>query len=378
MENSINALPKFIPRDSGGLSTAVRGSPIPTGLCNKAQGCEERATLGSRPQEAQPQRGCATYLPPGHNPVGVLACEPDSQGSSCLATLGFEPESLWDSPLESRNRSTNGIMFNRIRRALLIIPVFVFAVASLLGAGPASAAPAAAGLFARTNLVAWCIVPFDTKKRGPEERGQMLEKLGIKKLAYDWRAEHIPTFDAEVAAMKRHGVDMTAWWFPGALNAEAQAILDCIKRNDIHPQLWVMLEGGPHLRLDKAFEATPEAQAAHVERMVAGVKPIAAEAAKLGCQVALYNHGGWFGIPENQIQIVERLKRDGITNVGMVYTQHHGHGEIDRFAELLPRMKPHLLALTLNGMIKDGDLPRTRTRHPRRWARAIKTSGFCA
>jgi len=215
---------------------------------------------------------------------------------------------------------------------------------------------ATADIFARSNLVAWCIVPFDANKRGPEERGEMLERLGITKLAYDWRAEHIPTFDTEVAAMKRHGIEMTAWWFPAALNSEAQAILDCIKRNDIHPQLWVMLEGGPHLRLDKAFESTPAAQSAHVERMVAAAKPIAAEAAKLGCKVALYNHGGWFGIPENQIQIIKRLKEDGIDNVGMVYTQHHGHGEIDRFDQLFAKMKPYLLVITLNGMIKDGDL----------------------
>jgi sugar phosphate isomerase/epimerase len=211
-------------------------------------------------------------------------------------------------------------------------------------------------LFARSNLLAWCIVPFDAKKRGPEARGEMLEQLGIKKLAYDWRAEHIPTFDAEVAAMKRHGVEMTAWWFPGGLNAEARAILECIKRNDIHPQLWMMLDGGEHLRLDRAFEKTPEAQVARIQRMVAAAKPIAAEAAKLGCPVALYNHGGWFGVPENQIEIIKRLKQDGVSNVGMVYTQHHGHGEIDRFAELFPKMQPHLLAITLNGMIKDGDL----------------------
>src|SRR5262245_58511281 len=117
-----------------------------------------------------------------------------------------------------------------------------------------------------------------------------------------------------------------------------------------------MLEGGAHLRLDKAFESTPAAQTAHVERLVARAKPIAAEAAKLGCKVALYNHGGWFGVPENQISIIERLKKDGIDNVGMVYTQHHGHGEMDRFANLFPRMKPHLLAVSLNGMFTDGDL----------------------
>jgi hypothetical protein len=40
-------------------------------------------------------------------------------------------------------------------------------------------------LFARDNLIAWCIVPFDSKARGPEERAAMLEKLGFKHFAYD-------------------------------------------------------------------------------------------------------------------------------------------------------------------------------------------------
>src|SRR6266478_3603699 len=36
----------------------ICGSPIPKGLCNKAQGCDERATLGVGPNGVQPQRGC--------------------------------------------------------------------------------------------------------------------------------------------------------------------------------------------------------------------------------------------------------------------------------------------------------------------------------
>ena len=80
---------------------------------------------------------------------------------------------------------------------------------------PVTAAdPATDDLFARKNLVAWCIVPFDSKKREPEERAAMLEKLGFTKFAYDYRAEHIPTFDAEIEALKRHHVELTAWWFP--------------------------------------------------------------------------------------------------------------------------------------------------------------------
>ena len=40
----------------------------------------------------------------------------------------------------------------------------------------------------------------------------MLERLGFRHFAYDWRAEHIPTFDAEVEALKRHGVALDAFW----------------------------------------------------------------------------------------------------------------------------------------------------------------------
>ncbi|MFM8401637.1 MAG: hypothetical protein ACKOAH_27755, partial [Pirellula sp.] len=46
-------------------------------------------------------------------------------------------------------------------------------------------------MFKEQNLVAWCIVPFDSQKRNPEQRAQMLDQLGIKRLAYDYRAEHV-------------------------------------------------------------------------------------------------------------------------------------------------------------------------------------------
>ena len=101
------------------------------------------------------------------------------------------------------------------------------------------------GIFAPENLVAWCIVPFDTKTRGPEERAKMLDRLGIKRLAYDYRGEHIPTFDDEVETMRKHGIEFTAWWFPTVLNEEGEKILQVIKRHKITPQLWVTGGGGP-------------------------------------------------------------------------------------------------------------------------------------
>src|SRR5262249_19826128 len=82
------------------------------------------------------------------------------------------------------------------------------------------------------------------------------------------------------------------------------------------------------------------------------LRPIALEADKIGCTIGLYNHGGWFGEPENQIAIIERLKLPGM---GIVYNLHHGHDHLDRFSDLLRKMKPHLLALNLNGMVQKGD-----------------------
>lgn len=195
--------------------------------------------------------------------------------------------------------------------------------------------------FAPENLVAWCIVPFDAKKRGPAERVETLQKLGFKKYAYDWRAEHLPTFDEEVALLKKANIELTAVWFPANLGPDAQKLLEVLKKHDVKTQLWVTM-GDP----------AGKDQTAKVESAAKALKPIAEAAAKQGCTVALYNHGGWFGEPENQIAIIEYLK---LKNVGIVYNLHHGHDHFDRFPKLLELMKPHLLVLNLNGSTKGGD-----------------------
>ena len=198
-------------------------------------------------------------------------------------------------------------------------------------------------LFARTNLVAWCIVPFDAQKRGPEPRAAMLEKLGFTMFAYDYRAEHVPSFDAEMDALQRHHVRLVAWWFPTDLNDEGRLILDVLKRHNLHGvQLWVMGGGEP--------TKTPDEQKARVESEARRIRVIAEAAGKLDSSVGLYNHGAWFGEPENQVAIIERLRSQGVTNVGIVYNQHHGHENLDRFPALLKQMQPYLLAVNLNGM----------------------------
>ena len=238
------------------------------------------------------------------------------------------------------------------------------------------AARPAEGLYARDNLIAWCIVPFDSKHRTPEERAAMLERLGFKHFAYDWRGEHIPTFDAEVEALKKHGVALDAFWVaPGELNNESRIILDVLKRHKVKAQLWVLLDFGA----DKAEGAEQERR---VDAAVKKLKPLADEAAKIGCTVALYNHGGWFGEPENQIAIVERLKKEGAANVGIVYNFHHGHDHLDRVRPLLAKMMPYLMAVNINGMDPAGDrhgrkiLPLGQGEHDLELLRTIRDSGY--
>lgn len=198
-------------------------------------------------------------------------------------------------------------------------------------------------VFAKENLFAWCIVPFDAKKRGPEERAQMLERLGITRLAYDWREQHIATFEQEIQTLKKHGIELTAWWFPTTLTDTAKNILDLLKRHQIKTQLWVSLADPAHGSTD------------HEKKMKVAtdrIQLLAEAAAKIGCTVALYNHGSWFGEPENQLAIIERLGR---SDVGIVYNFHHGHDHLDRFPELFRKMRPHLVAVNLGGMVRHGD-----------------------
>ena len=232
-------------------------------------------------------------------------------------------------------------LFERILTALTIA---AFALAADVQAAPPQTVESPAKLFARENLIAWCIVPFDAKKRGPEERAAMLERLGFNRYAYDWRAEHLPTLETELEAIKRHGVALDAVWFPSGLDQDARFILDTLGKHGIKTQLWVTGGG--------AATKTPEEQRERVKAEAARIRPIAEEAAKIGCTVGLYNHGGWFGEPENQLGIIDELK---LPNVGIVYNLHHGHDHLDRFAALLEKIKPHLLAINLNGMVAEGE-----------------------
>ncbi len=189
--------------------------------------------------------------------------------------------------------------------------------------------------FADENLVAWCIVPFDAAKRGPAERTAMLKELGLQRCAYDWRAEHVDSFEEEILEYKKHGIEFFAFWggHPKAYELFA--------KHKISPQIWRTLS-------DPGKDA-----ASYKDRVDAAAKSMistAQAAEKIGSKLGLYNHGGWGGEPKNLVAVCERLRELGHQNVGIVYNFHHAHEHIDDWAEAFALMKDHLLCLNLNGM----------------------------
>ena len=69
----------------------------------------------------------------------------------------------------------------------------------------------------------------------------MLKRLGFRRYAYDWRAEHLATFDREIQLLKENQIELVAVWFPAALNNDARTILALLKKHRLKTQLWVTL-----------------------------------------------------------------------------------------------------------------------------------------
>jgi xylose isomerase-like TIM barrel protein len=221
----------------------------------------------------------------------------------------------------------------------------------------------ASSVFAKDNLVAWCIVPFDANKRSPEARADMLDRLGIKSVAYDWRQEHVPTFEREILAYKDHGLDYFAFW------SWHPAMAPLIEKYGIRPQIWSTVPS-----------PKGETQEAKVEAAAKTLLPLVEQAGKMGCKFGLYNHGGWGGEPENLVAVCQRLRdKADADHVGIVYNFHHGHEHIGDFAECLDAMKPYLLCLNLNGM-NDGAQPKIvrlgKGQHEKAMMQTILQSGY--
>ena len=223
-------------------------------------------------------------------------------------------------------------------------------------------------IYAKDNLVAWCIVPFDAKQRGPAERAEMLSRLGLKHVAYDWRAKHVPEFEQEILEYRKHDLTYFAFW------SWHDAMEPLIQKYDIHPQIWTIA-------------ASPKAgtQEEKIAAAATALLPLVNKTKSLGCKLGLYNHGGWSGEPGNMTGLCDYLrKHHDAEHVGIVYNFHHGHDHMQNFEASIRMMKPYLLCLNINGMDdattvaagKNKILPVGSGKHEARLMTLVKESGY--
>ncbi|HUL55258.1 MAG TPA: TIM barrel protein [Opitutaceae bacterium] len=234
-----------------------------------------------------------------------------------------------------------------------------------------SAGPA---LFAPGNLLAWCIVPYDQAHRTPAERIAMLKRLGFTQYAWDWRQQHLKDLPEEIRLARAGGIRLRAVWLwidaqtdrVGHLGEANRAVIDAVTAAHLSVEFWL----GFH---PNYFEGLDETE--RVRRGAAMAAYLRDQAAPSGSTVALYNHGDWFGEPDNEIRIIEAV---GDSSVGMVFNFHHAHTMIDAFPGLLPRMLPHLRAVNLNGMRPEGPkiLPIGQGTREREMIRLLAASGY--
>ncbi|MFT6204726.1 MAG: hypothetical protein ACI9V1_002642 [Spirosomataceae bacterium] len=200
------------------------------------------------------------------------------------------------------------------------------------------------------KIYAWCIVPYDSVKRLPEERINMLKGLGINKYAYDWREKHLATMAEELTLAKQNDVEIISVWMwiddnwdsTDGLNRSNQKVFDVVKEVNYKGQIWVSFNAN-------FFDGLSDSEA--VKKGAAMIEYLSQRANALGCKVALYNHGDWFGEPKNQLKLIAALPKE---DLGLIYNFHHAHKQIDSFPEMATMMLPHLWSVNLNGLRKGG------------------------
>ena len=156
------------------------------------------------------------------------------------------------------------------------------------------------------QLYAWCIVPFDSMERSPTERIKCLSKLNITKYAYDWREKHLPEMATEWRLAQENGIEVMAVWMwiderndsIGGLSSGNEKLLAAIRDAGLQTQLWVSFHSNFFAGLE---------QEASVERGAAMIDYLCQRTDSLNLKIGLYNHGDWFGEPENQIELLKAL-----------------------------------------------------------------------
>ena len=199
------------------------------------------------------------------------------------------------------------------------------------------------------NYFAWCIVPFDNQNRTPAQRMEMLKALGFQSYAYDWREKHLAEMRDEFDLAQQNSIHVNAVWMwidvadsVSHLSTNNEKILEILNETGLKTQLWMGIS-------EPYFEGLSEDES--MTKAVAMVSYLSDRAESLGCKVGLYNHGGWFGDPINQVKLIKAMPGK---ELGIIFNFHHAHELLDQFPALVDAMMPYLWAVNLNGMKVEG------------------------
>jgi len=200
------------------------------------------------------------------------------------------------------------------------------------------------------EVAPWCIIDFDSLDRTPQQRMAMLKQMGFTKYGYNKGKGDLSKMKAEFNLAKENNIEIISvlLWLNaerdsiGQLSPMNQEILNNLAELDSKPTIWLSFS-------DNFFKERNQKQS--IVLSVEMIKYIKIKADEVGCQLALYNHHGWFGNPYNQVEILETLNQDSIT---MVYNFHHAHEYVDEFPEIAKMIKPYLSHVNLNGVNKNG------------------------
>jgi hypothetical protein len=199
--------------------------------------------------------------------------------------------------------------------------------------------------FETDNLVAWCIIPYDSCERSPLQRVDMLKRLGFSKFAWDWRTEHLPTAELEFKVMKASGIEVVGVWMwidreaVNGFSEEIHLLIESVLHSGLKTRLWIGFDPEMFENLNSEGDrlALVSSLLKKLDRQLQGSS----------VTMALYNHGGWSGEPDTMVSII---KSTGLESLGIVYNLHHAHHQITDLRKHLRTMLPYLVSINLNGM----------------------------
>jgi hypothetical protein len=203
-------------------------------------------------------------------------------------------------------------------------------------------------LFSSEKLIAWCIIPYDSHNRNATERAFMLKRLGLTRLAWDWRREHLPFARHEFEVMKASDIDVVGIWIwinqnsLDSLSVDMVQLIDEIIRTGMSSRLWIGFD-------EDIFTGLKDSDKIRLVCEILDRIHVKINGSPVG--MALYNHGGWLGQPEVMVSIV---KATVIESLGIVYNLHHAHDQIHNLKNNLELMLPYLVSITMNGMELNG------------------------